>query len=91
MTKTKEETTTAEPKIRTDCVYRVFTSLAIRNSGQWINASRAHPVIADLSDCSDESIRILLDKGYIETADGTPINKATGAVERSPCPCSKKE
>jgi hypothetical protein len=88
LTKAKAEPTT---KIRTSCVYRVFKSLCIRNSGQWINATRANPVIADLGDCADASLRILLDKGYIETAEGEPINKATGAVNRPPCPCTKKE
>ena len=83
MTKAK-----AEPKAREGCIYRVFKSLAIRASGQWIPKG----VIADLSDCTDESIRILLAKKYIETAEGTPFNKPTGAVvDRPPCPCQKKE
>ena len=90
MTKNKEELVT-EPKVRKGCTYRVFGPLCIRASGQWIPATRAKPLIADLSDCTDESIRILLDKGYIETADGEPFNKPTGAVNRPPCPCAKKE
>lgn len=90
MTKAKEETT-PEPKIRTDCIYRVFTSLVIRASNQWIPASRAKPLIADLGDCSDEMIRYLLEHGAIETAEGEPFNKAIGAVGRPPCPCVEKE
>lgn len=85
MTKTKEETAT-EPKIRTSCTYRVLKALCIRSSGQWIPAGE----IADLSDCVDEAIRILLEKGYIETADGEPFNKPTGKVNRPPCPCQKE-
>jgi hypothetical protein len=83
LTKAKAETA----KIRTSCTYRTLRALCIRASGQWIPAG----VIADLSDCTDESIRILLDKKMIETAEGEPFNKPTGAVDRPPCPCQKKE
>ena len=86
MTKAK-----AAPKAREGCIYRVFRSLAIRNSGQWIKVPPGGSVIADLGDCSDASLRILLDRHIIETAEGEPINKATGVVDRPPCPCSKKE
>lgn len=75
-------------KIRTSCTYRALRTLAIRASGQWIPAGE----IADLSDCTDESIRILLEKRYIETAEGEPFNTPTGQViNRPPCPCQKKE
>jgi hypothetical protein len=90
LAKTEEKPTT-KPKVREGCTYRVFGPLCIRASGQWIPAKRSKPLIADLSDCTDESIRILLEKGYIETADGKPFNKPTGAANRPPCPCAKKE
>ena len=83
MTKSQAE---AEPKARASCLYRALTALCIRASGQWIPKGK----IADLSDCTDESIRILLEKGYIETAEGEPFNKPTGKVDRPPCPCKKE-
>lgn len=78
-------------KVRSACIYRVFTPLCIRASGQWINASRDAPTIADLSDCEDAFIKWALEKQIIETADGEPVNQPTGAVDRPPCPCQKKE
>jgi hypothetical protein len=85
-----KEKTEPEPKAREGCIYRVFTPLFIIASGQCIPGSRANPVIADLSDVSDEMIHWLLERDGIETADGEPINKPTGAVDRPPCPCSKR-
>jgi hypothetical protein len=78
-------------KAREGCIYRVFTPLCIRASSQWIPGSRANPVIADLSDVEDAMLKWLLNGGLIETADGEPINKPTGAVARPPCPCSEKK
>ena len=89
MTKAKAEPT--EPKARASCIYRVFTPLCILATNQWIPATRQQPLIADLSDVCDEMIRWLLDGGAIETAEGEPFNKPTGAVRRKPCPCSEKE
>jgi len=78
-----------KPKIRTSCLYRVHTPLAIRASGLWVPAG----VVADLGDIEDGMLRWLLDSGGIETADpeaGEPVfNVATGAVDRPPCPCDK--
>lgn len=72
------------------CIFRVFTPLCIRASGQWIHASRDDPVIADLSDCEDASIQYLMQNGAIETADGEPFNKPTGKRSTDkPCPCNK--
>ncbi len=83
------ESQTEPQKIRTDCYYRVNTPLCIQATGQWIPAG----VIADLSDCKDASLRSLLRKGAIETADPSDaeplFNKAVGAVTRKPCPCNK--
>ena len=79
-----------EQKIRTECIYRVYTNLCIRATGQWIKASRDEPAIAELSDCEDASLRWLLDTGAIETADGEPVNIPQGdVVKRKPCPCGK--
>ena len=77
-------------KIRKSCFYRVFIPLAIRATGQWIPAG----VIADLSDVGDEMLRLLLQRGSIETADPSqeePVfNEPRGdVVERRPCPCGK--
>lgn len=78
-------------KARESCIYRVFTPLIIRASGQWIQGTPDEPVIADLSDVEDVMIRWLLDNKAIESADGEPVNKPTGKVERKPCPCANKE
>jgi hypothetical protein len=78
-------------KAREGCIYRVFTPLCIRASNQFIPGSQERPVIADLSDVDDAMLKWLLNGGLIETADGEPINKATGAVSRPPCPCSEKK
>ena len=84
------ETKEPEQKIRTACIYRVFTNLCIQKTGQWIKASQKEPAIADLSDCEDASLRWLLDNGAIETADGEPVNIPLGdVVKRKPCPCGK--
>ena len=84
---TKKKT---EPLIRDSCTFRVFIPLCIRASGDWIPGTKEAPVIADLSDVADEMIRWLLERGSIETADGEPINKASGKRgEDRPCPCNK--
>jgi hypothetical protein len=85
-----EQQTEKEQKARESCIYRVFSPLCIRSTGQYIMGTRDNPVIADLSDCEDASIKHLLTTGQIESADGEPINKPVGAVKRKPCPCSKK-
>ena len=85
------ETKAKEQKARESCIYRVFTPLMIGASGQWIQGKADAPVIADLSDVGDVMIRWLLDHHMIESADGEPVNKATGAVKRKPCPCANKE
>ena len=80
-----------EPKIRAGgCVFRVFTNLVIRASGQFIPGSLDEPTIADLSDVEDAMIQWLLKNKSIETAEGEPFNKATGkrSTDR-PCPCKK--
>lgn len=80
-----------EPKkMREGCTFRTNDALVIQATGQWIPKG----VIADLSDCSDASIRSLLQRGLIETADpsedepvfNTPIGNV---AERKPCPCNK--
>lgn len=81
-----------QQKKRSSCIFRVFIPLCIRASGLWIQASREEPVIADLGDVEDAMITWLLERGSIETADGEPINKATGLVRDldKPCPCQDK-
>ena len=73
------------------CIYRVFTPLCIRASGQWIRPTgNESSVVANLSDVPDEMIQWLLKNGGIETADGEPINKPTGKrASDKPCPCNK--
>ena len=80
-----------EQKARESCLFRVFESLCIGASGTWIAATRDKPVIADLSDVEDAMILWLLERKWIESADGTPINIPVGTVKRKPCPCRHKE
>jgi hypothetical protein len=79
------------PLKRAACIYHVFTPLFLAGSGEWIPAGTPdRPVTADLSDLSDAMIHWLLENHGIETADGVPINKATGIrASGVPCPCSK--
>jgi len=72
-------------KIKTNCIYRTLAPIVIGATGPWVGAGE----IVDLSDSADECIRWLLEHGYIETADGEPVNTPTGVVERPPCPCGK--
>jgi len=78
-----------KPKARANCTYRIHHPLCIRATGQWIPAG----VIADLSDVEDVSLRSLLKRKMIETADPSDeeplFNQAVGTAKRAPCPCRK--
>ena len=80
-----------QQKARESCIFRVFTPLVIRASGDTIWGTQDAPVIADLSDVADVMILWLLASGAIESADGEPVNKPTGKTARKPCPCKNKE
>ena len=80
-----------EPKVRTSCTYRVLQLIALHGGGVPGAGSFVGPgEIVDLSDSTDECINWLLTAGYIETADGTPVNQPLGTRARKPCPCQEK-
>lgn len=85
--------TEAKPsKARQGCTYRTRTLLLINATGQYIPAG----VVVDLSDCEDASLRLLLQRGLIETADPSPEEplynppgESARTVRRKPCPCGR--
>lgn len=89
MSESQTEKPQPKSKARMGCTYRVHHPLCIRATGAWIPAG----VIADLSDVGDVSLRSLLKRKMIETADPSEeeplFNQAVGTGKRAPCPCRK--